>query len=355
MITDAERRHAERINRAPRQATVSLQDRRNDFDVCNEVQVSSTHAVRNAVQELFQQSFPTSDFDAIWLAFHDFDRLFEGRFDDYLGCDTVYHDKQHSLDMTLAMARLLTGYEHSCAAEDQLGAERAVLGLITALFHDAGYIRRSGEGYRRNGAELTGWHVSRSAQFLRKYLPRLSLGEYADLAAQIVHFTGYELNLDQIELDDPRDTSVGHLLGTADLIAQMADRCYLEKCRDRLFSEFVLAGIAFEQTAGRDVRYRSGIDLLCQTPQFWESAAGDRLERYFNRSYRYLEAVYDGANPYLEFIEANLRYLGHLIETEEWQSLRRNPACFTAMPDTLQTVSALVSRRLADRLIPAAH
>ncbi|HHQ14242.1 MAG TPA: hypothetical protein ENK16_04385, partial [Chromatiales bacterium] len=133
MITDAERRTAGQINRAPRQATVSLQDRRNDFDVCNEVQVSSTHAVRNAVQELFQHSFPAADFDAIWLAFHDFDRLFDGRYEDYLGCDTVYHDKQHSLDMTLAMARLLTGYERSCSAEDRLGAERAVLGVITAL------------------------------------------------------------------------------------------------------------------------------------------------------------------------------------------------------------------------------
>ena len=43
---------------------------------------------------------------------------------------------------------------------------------------------------------------------------------------------------------DPRDRKLGHLLGTADLIAQMADRCYLEKCRDRLYPEFVLGGIA---------------------------------------------------------------------------------------------------------------
>ena len=35
---------------------------------------------------------------------------------------------------------------------------------------------------------------------------------------------------------------VGHLLGTADMIAQIADRCYLEKCRDRLYAEFVLGG-----------------------------------------------------------------------------------------------------------------
>ena len=64
------------------------------------------------------------------------------------------------------------------------------------------------------------------------------------VASMIVHYTGYELDLDTIELDDPRDTLCGHLLGTADLIAQMADRCYLEKCRDRLYKEFVLGGVA---------------------------------------------------------------------------------------------------------------
>ena len=83
--------------------------------------------------ELFQQVFPDAAFDALWMAFHDFDRLFSGSYRDFVGCDTVYHDRQHSLDITLAMARLLAGYELSSAAEDRLGSERAVLGIIAAL------------------------------------------------------------------------------------------------------------------------------------------------------------------------------------------------------------------------------
>ncbi len=55
---------------------------------------------------------------------------------------------------------------------------------------------------------------------------------WVPISTRIVHFTGYEIKLDQIQLTDPRDRKLGHLLGTADLIAQMADRCYLEKCRD---------------------------------------------------------------------------------------------------------------------------
>ena len=331
------------------------QDRRNDYDVTDTVHVASAAAVRNAVQELFQDSYPDAAFDTIWLAFHDFDRLFDGRLGAYQGCDTVYHDKQHTLDMTLAMARLLTGYEHSSSGADRLGADRAVMGLISALFHDAGYIRRADETRRRNGAEFTVWHVSRSAEFLRTYLPRIGLGDAAEVAAQVVHFTGYELNLDDIELDDPKDSMVGHFLGTADLIAQMADRCYLEKCRDRLYSEFVLGGVAIQDEDGGSVttQYGSGIDLLRKTPVFFEQSARIRLERNFNRAYRYIEPLYDGRNPYMEFIEQNLNYLDYVIEHEDWRALRRNPPCFTVLAEPLRSVSALVSRQLAEFNAPA--
>jgi len=330
-------------------------DRRNDYDVTNTVRVSSVIAVRNEVQQLFHTSYPKASFDTIWMAFHDFDQLFEGRLITYRGCDTVYHDKQHSLDVTLAMARLLAGYEKSCDESDRLGQERAVVGLITALFHDAGYIRRMDEPRRLNGAEFTLWHVSRSAEFLRAYLPRLGLGDLADTATRLVHFTGYEINIDDIELDDPRDNLLGYLLGTADLMAQMADRCYLEKCRDRLYSEFVLAGVAVSEPSPgeQNIVYASGIDLLKKTPDFFQYMARARLDDKFEQAYRNIEALYQGRNPYMEFMEKNLAYLGHVVESEDWTKLRRNPPCFTALSDPLPSVSALVSRHLADLNAPA--
>jgi len=330
-------------------------DRRNDYDVTNTVRVSSVIAVRNEVKRLFQDSYPAASFDTLWVAFYDFDQLFEGRLIAYRGCDTVYHDKQHSLDVTLATARLLAGYERSCDEADRLGERRAVMGLITALFHDAGYIRRTDEPRRLNGAEFTLWHVSRSADYLRTYLPRLGLDELADTATRLVHFTGYEINIDDIELDDPRDNVLGYLLGTADLIAQMGDRCYLEKCRDRLYSEFVLAGVAVSESrpGEQNVVYASGIDLLRKTPDFFEHMARVRLDQKFDKAYRNIEALYRGRNPYLEFMEKNLQYLGHIIESEDWQQLRRNPPCFTALNNPLRSVSALVSRHLADLNAPA--
>ena len=97
--------------------------RRNDYDVTNSVQVSSTAAVTVAVRELFSDAFPGESFDRVAVAFEEFDKLFTGRMPGYHGVDTVYHDRQHSLDMTLAMARLLVGYERSVESRMRFGVE----------------------------------------------------------------------------------------------------------------------------------------------------------------------------------------------------------------------------------------
>ena len=325
-----------------------LQERRSNFDVTNTVDVSSTASVRAAVEALFNTLYPRHAFDPVWLGFHDFERMFCGHHPDYFGVDTTYHDIQHTLDMTLAMARLVAGHEQSAEAKDRLGAERAMLGLITSLFHDAGYLRhRRDDAGTKNGAEFTLSHVSRSARFLGQYLPTIGLPQYGPVARQIVHFTGYEIALDKLELDDPRDGTLGHLLGTADLIAQMSDRCYLEKCRDRLFPEFVLGGVAIEDSDRETlVRYRSGKDLLRQTLQFYQESAKRRLEHSFNKSYRYLEILYGGENPYIIFIKKNLAHLTHVLTTGDWSLLRRQPTCFTPYPDAELRMTRLAVRHI---------
>jgi len=331
-------------------ASMISQDRRNDFDVTNTVQVSSPAAVRNAVHELFSETFPGASFDKLWLAFYDFERLFTGRYPGYLGCDTTYHDVQHSLDMTLALARLIAGYERSVEPADRLGAGRALMAIITALFHDSGYIRHAERDRDfNNGAQFTMQHVSRSADFLRRYLPELGMAKDVGIASMIVHFTGYELDLDKIELDDPRDIICGHLIGTADLIAQMADRCYLEKCRDRLYQEFVVGGIAIENAKPGEymVRYASGEDLLQKTPAFYQQVTRDRLNKKFNRVYRYAEVLYDGHNPYIEAIRVNIEHLVKVLASENWSLLRRKPPYFLGIVTAAQDMESLVTKLLA--------
>jgi hypothetical protein len=322
--------------------------RRSDYDVTNTVQVSSTSAVAAAVRALFDSAWPGEPFDRAAFAFDTFDRLFTGRLPGYHGVDTIYHDLQHSLDMTLAMSRLMVGYEHSAPQQQRFGAERALMALATSLFHDAGYIREFGDRTHRNGAEFTLYHVTRSARFLAQFLPTIGMEHWVSISTRVVHFTGYEVELDQIQLPDARDRKLGHLLGTADLIAQMSDRCYLEKCRDRLYPEFVLGGIAAVagSNGALEVRYSSGLDLLRQTPRFVRETREQRLDGEFERAYRYLEALFDGRNPYLEAIDRNLGFLDRVLRAERWPLLRRNPPLFTSEDGELGQVRGLMLNRL---------
>jgi hypothetical protein len=318
--------------------------RRSDFDVTNTVQVSSPEAVLAAIRTLFEPTWPALSLKPLEEAFQHFERLFAGDVPGYMGVDTVYHDRQHTLDITLALARLLVGYERQHDEKARLGGDRALLGLLTGLFHDVGYLRRLDDREIHNGAEFTRTHVSRGARFLEEYLPVLGLARAVPVASEIIHFTGYEVPFAQIKVPDPRDITVGHLLGTADMIAQMADRCYLEKCRDRLYAEFVLGGVALPMAAngGREVKYASGLDLLRQTPEFVAEVRAKRLDGEFHAAYKNLEILYNGRNPYMEAIDRNVDYLRQILRSENWRLLRRNPPIFAASADPMSTMRGLM-------------
>jgi hypothetical protein len=333
---------------------VTSPHRRSNYDVTDTVQVSSPAAVRDAVLELYATTWPGAELDTLARAVDDFGRLFTGKMPGYVGVDTVYHDMQHSLDVVLATARLLAGYERSAEDGTRLGPERALMGLVAALFHDAGYIREASEAEVPNGAVFTRNHVTRSARFIARYMPTIGMAHWVPVATRIVHFTGYEVPFDRIRVAEGRDRKVGHLLGTADLLAQMSDRCYLEKCRDRLYAEFVLGGVAiYPGTDGIKVNYGSGLDLLRQTPYFVRNAMEERLEGAFDHAYRYMEPLFGGANPYMEAIERNISYLKELMRTGRWPMLRRNPPLYTVNPDTMKTVRSLMLRHLEDTWGPA--
>jgi hypothetical protein len=145
------------------------------------------------------------------------------------------------------------------------------------------------------------------------------------MAAKLVHFTGYEMEIDDIQISDPKDRLVGCLVGTADLIGQMSDRMYLEKCRQFLYREFVLGKIAREQLPdGREVvRYASGDDLIIKTPGFYEYVARERIDRKLGGVIRYAEAHFDGPNLYQYEIDRNMGFLRRAISTADLSRLRR--------------------------------
>lgn len=302
-----------------------MRDRLNQNDVTNRIDVESVDQVRKAVMEIFSARYPGADLTPVVHAFTDIRALFEGRFPGYLACDTLYHDLRHTLDMTLAMARLIDGHDRASAAPDRLGARRAMLGVVIALLHDSGYLKRYSESHVENGAVFTKIHVSRSAAFLSSYLPQLGFHAEAPVATKLVHFTGYEMDIDDIEVDDDKDLKLGHIVGTADLIGQMSDRMYLEKCREFLYREFVLGNIAHEHLPdGREiVRYSSAEDLLFKTPGFYQYVARIRIDKKLGAADRYAEAHFDGRNLYQSEIDRNMLFLRETLESAKLERLRR--------------------------------
>ena len=149
-----------------------MQHRLNQNDVTNLVNVENATQVRDAVLDIYTRRYPTEDFTPLTRAFDDVRAMFEGRYPGFLACDTLYPDIRHTLDMTLATARLVDGHDRICAPQDRLGGRRAALAIITALLHDSGYLKRTSEADVENGAIFTKVHVSRSADFLASYLPK---------------------------------------------------------------------------------------------------------------------------------------------------------------------------------------
>ena len=309
---------------------------RNDLDVTDSVKTTDPKDVNREIDRIFLDLYPEATTNALDRAFGDADRIYRGEMPGFHACDTAYHDIQHVLDVTLAMARLIDGYERSRVGTDPLGKNLFQLGIITALFHDVGYIRRESEKQAQNGAEFTLVHVSRGAQFLKEYLPMVGMPEMADIAADLVHFTGYERQVKSIQVPGLTYRLLGNLLGSADIIAQMADRCYLEKCRDRLYPEFVTGGIASKKNAdGKiEVIFSSAEDLLLKTPGFY-AGAERRLKEDLGNGMIYAENHFGGQNLYVEGAEKNMRFATIVRDEKDFSMLKRTP------PDTLASTAAL--------------
>jgi hypothetical protein len=279
-------------------------------------------------EELYQLAMPGS----LTQAFGDVARLYRGDYPGYFSCDTDYHNIQHVLDVALAMGRLMDGCVRATSIAT-LGERLFELGVVTALFHDCGYIRHRKDTRHQHGAEYTTTHVSRGARFLEEYLPKIGMGEFAEVAARLIHFTGYEMPISRIRVPGPEFRLLGNLLGSADILAQMADRCYLEKCYDRLYPEFVLGGVTRRRLADatEEVLYRSASDLVLNVPRFYQGAS-KRLEQDLGGNYLYAEKHFGDQNLYLDELGKNVEHARAIASQGDLSLLRRKPPPTTSDP-----------------------
>jgi len=182
--------------------------------------------------------------------------LFEGRFAGYRSCNTEYHDLHHTLNTFLAMARIV----HGASVEGEFFSEhQVIIGLVSALLHDAGYIQEKRD-INGTGAKHTVSHIHRSMDFLRRHHKEFGLSqEDAEEGASMILCTDLSMDISAIRFSSNKVKRLGKMLGTADLLAQMADRAYLEKLLF-LYHEFREADIG---------DYECEIDLLKKTIDFF--------------------------------------------------------------------------------------
>jgi hypothetical protein len=300
--------------------------RRSDFDVTDRINTTDSASVSDEVNRMYLELYPNASTHVLNRGFRDLARLQKGEYPGFRACDTGYHDLQHTLDVTLAMARLMDGYERTRGRTPALGARLFRFGIVTALFHDIGYLRKLSDTRHKNGAEYTLKHVSRGAKFLEDYMDRIGMAELAPVAAKIIHFTGYEKPIAKIDVPNLTFRLLGNMLGTADIIAQMADRCYLEKCRDRLYPEFVEGGLAARNGLDHraSVLFKSAEDLVVRTPNFYRTATV-RLNEQLGSAYGYAGKHFGGQNLYLDEIDKNIDYATAVAEQRDMSLLRREP------------------------------
>lgn len=259
----------------------------------------------NEVRAILQRIDPAADEAVVESAFHDTVLLFRGCYPGYQAARTGYHDLDHTLGVFLAAARLMHGAVHGGKA---IRAENIVLGLLAALFHDTGLIQTA-EDREGTGAKYTVGHEQRSIAFMQDYLARRGLyRDHPEDCAHILGCTIVALSTSRIPFRDEQTRLIGHIVGTADLLAQMADRLYLEKLL-LLFREFQEAHFG---------GYQTELDLLKSTESFYRNVSLRRMQRELGGVYNLMRLYFldrHGVDRdfYQEGIEKNILYLRQVL------------------------------------------
>jgi hypothetical protein len=262
-------------------------------------------AVRSQVVGIYLGLFPKASADAVESAFRWTIDAFNGDYKTYQPIDAKYHDLEHTLQGTLAFARLLKGY--SIAQSRPALTQRAFeLGLLAILLHDTGYLKHAADT-DGTGAKYTHTHVTRSAEFARTLLTEKGFAPAEIRSVQnMIRCTGVNADLSGIPFADELERQVGYALGTADLLGQMAAPDYVEKL-ETLYEEFEESNRYSGKTTGPGV-FTSAADLRAKTPVFWEKYVLPKIENDFRGLYRLL-ADPSGHNAYIESIRSNISRL----------------------------------------------
>jgi len=233
--------------------------------------------------------------------------IFGGEHPDYRQSNTMYHDLDHTYGVVLATVRLF----HGLSCDGWSVSEATILkALYSAYFHDCGLLVKNSED-AVTGAIYTIGHEKRSMFFMADYLKakKFSLPFITDCSV-IIQCTNLSIDPDSLFFPSAEMQLASFAVGSADILAQMADRYYLERL-PQLFQEHEEGGIG---------NYSSAVELMEQTSVFYHDVVIDRLSRVFGNLTKFMQIHFRerwgvDRNLYLENIKKNVKYIQLIVRS----------------------------------------
>lgn len=254
---------------------------------------------------LAEKICPSIDLGLIEEVDSDVTALFSGSSTDFQKNTLPYHNLRHSQMVVLAAMRLFHGLHGNHV---HISPETLFKGLLAAYFHDTGMLLERGNP-APSAANYMADHEARSVLFLKNYVIRKGFAE--DIArdcATIIKYTDLESDPTTFACHSKAIHLAGQVIGSADILAQMADRYYLE-CLPLLFDEQKTGGIN---------QHDSALQLMANTAKFYHDVVLKRLTVTFADTSEAMQTHFRNRykidrNLYLENIDKNITYLKKII------------------------------------------
>ncbi|MBM9520285.1 hypothetical protein JWG39_10725 [Desulforhopalus vacuolatus] len=253
---------------------------------------------------------------------YDIVAMFSGKNPEFKRNTMPYHTLRHTLMVALAVIRFFYGLHFS---GHRISGHTLFQGMLCAYFHDSGMLLKSDDP-ATSGVGYISIHEKRSAQFLTEYVKKKELlPSLSDGVDIIIAYTWLGHNPATFPLHSKRQQMLGHVVGAADLLAQMADCYYLENL-PLLFDELERGKL----NTSRNVR-----EFMEQTETFYRDVVLPRFtskySEVFDAMVKHFVLRYGiNRNLYMESINKNLKYLQIILDQCKdldciYARLRRRP------------------------------
>ncbi len=260
---------------------------------------------REEILKISVLTHPEAAVPLISQAHEDLTRIYSGTFPGFRLSTTKYPNLRHARMVALASIRLF----HGLYCEGRVfSPETLSQGLLSAYFHDTGMLLTDTDT-ALTGSEYIKYHEERSITFVQRYIESSNLPiAYADNCALIIRCT--DLNRDPRTFSFPTEEIqlAGQIVGSADLLAQMADRYYLER----------LPLLFQEQKEGDAHQHDSPLELMQRTAQFYHTTITERLRIVFADISQAMRSHFQHRwsiekDLYSDSIQKNVAYLETII------------------------------------------